>query len=166
MNKKEIKNKIKEAKEQIKDLQETVNNLEEQLNKLESRWKPEENERYYYIAPDGEVIRSYNDKSTSCRNRISIGNCFKIEKEAEFEVERLKVIAELKDFSFEPDWKIRGYRDKYVLAYNHYSEEIVYCTDTWRQRDNIYFETEADVKNAIEQVGEDRILKFLFGVRE
>lgn len=165
MNKKEIKNKIKETKKQIENLQKTVNNLEEQLNKTDSRWKPEWNENYYYIQPNGTTAFT-NNLSDTDQDIIAIGNCFKTKEEAEFEVERLKVVAELKEFAFEPDWKIRGYRDKYVLAYNHYSEELVYCTDTWRQRDNIYFETEADVENAIKQVGEDRILKFLFGVEK
>lgn len=161
MNKKEIKNKIKEAKEQITELQKTVNNLEEQLNKT-GRWKPEEDERYFYILSDGDVSCGYNDKGTFCKNRISIGNCFKTREEAEFEVDRLKVLAELKEFAFEPDWK-DGKQDKYALAYNHVNEEVDYCISIYLKKDEIYFETREDVKNAIERVGKYRIKKYLFG---
>lgn len=166
MNKKEIENKIKEVKEQITELQQTVNNLEEQLNKTEGRWKPNENEQYYYICSDGVVVHGYNGKDTSCKNRISVGNCFKTMEEAKFEAERLKVIAELKEFTFEPaDWKDRN-QGKYVLAYDHIEKKITYCILMWIQRDNLYFETKEIMKKAIEQVGEDRIMRFLFGVEK
>ena len=164
MNKKEIKNKIKEAKEQIKDLQKTVNNLEEQLNKSEGRWKPEWNEHYYYIQPNGVTVFT-NNLSDVDQSIVAIGNCFKTKEEAEFEVDRLKVLAELKEFAFEPDWK-DGKQDKYALAYNHVTDEVDYCIAINMQRYNIYFETKEDVKNAIERVGKYRIMKFLFEVEK
>ncbi len=165
MNKKKIKNKIKEAKEQITELQETINNLEEQLNKTEGRWIPERNEQYYYIDSDGEAIRSYNDDGTYYKNIISIGNCFKTKEEAEFEVERLKVIAELKEFAFEPNWEDRN-QNNYTITYSHSMNEIGYCISHWIQRDSIYFETKEIMEKAIEKVGENRIKKYIFGVEE
>lgn len=161
MNKKEIKNKIKEAKEQITELQKTVNNLEEQLNKADGRWKPEWSKNYYFIQPNGTTAFT-NNLSDTDQDIIAIGNCFKTREEAEFEVDRLKVLAELKEFAFEPDWK-DGKQDKYALAYNHVNEEVDYCLSIYLQKDEIYFETREDVKNAIERVGKYRIKKYLFG---
>ncbi len=166
MNKKEIKNRIKEAKEQITELQKTVNNLEEQLNKPDGRWKPERNENYYYIQQDGYIGLTNNLYDIDQRT-IAIGNCFQTQKEAEFEVERLKVITELKEFAFEPDWEDNN-QGKYVLAYDHIEKKITYCILMWIQRDNdnLYFETKEFMEKAIEKVGENRIKKYLFGIEE
>lgn len=153
---------IEEQEEEIRKLEKLKRALEEKGD----RWIPKIGDTYYYVSGTGYVYETQNNEGVYDLNLIRIGNCFKTEKEAEFEVERLKVITGLKEFAFEPDWEDNN-QDKYVLAYNHMRKEIDYDVAHWVvQSNNIYFETGADVENAIKQVGEDRILKFLFGVEK
>lgn len=162
MNKKEIKKEIKQKQKQLEELRKIVSNLEEQLNKM-SRWKPTINEPFYFCSSAGNIYREvyYNHNDL-----IKIGNYFKTEKEARFEVERLKVIAELKEFTFKPDWKDMT-QDKYAIVYNQFQNQVEWrCNNNCIQRNDMHFETREDIEEAIQQVGEDRIKKYLFGVEE
>lgn len=163
MNKKEeILEKINEANEQITELQKTIDNLEEQLNK-DSKW-PKEDDLYYYISGCGSINRAFFEKTEYHIAKIEIGNCFKTKEEAEFALERLKVRAELKEFGFKPtDWYKDTTESKYSIYYDNCSQQLAIDYILFMQDDVIYFKSRDIAKKAIEQVGEDRIKKYLFG---
>ena len=88
-----------------------------------------------------------------------IGNVFKTKKEALFEVEKRKVLHELKQLGrpFEllsENWCI------YINGHgqiDYYSEEV-----SQYLYGNYYFNTKEEAIRAVEQIGEDRIHEYLF----
>lgn len=165
MNRSYLECKIAETENKIAELKNELDNLKKEQNKQDGRWKPNINDDYYYINDKAAAQFNINMGTHGDKELFSIGNYFKTEEEAEFELERLKIIEELKEFAFEPNWKDVN-QDKYIIEYNHFVKEIDYGMSYCLQSDNIYFETKEDVENAIKKVGEDRIKKYLFGVTE
>jgi len=91
----------------------------------EEEW-PQEGDTYYLIRSEGTLdsSRFYNDYPDDI-NRITIGNCFRTEEEAEFEVGRLKVITEMKKFAEPEDRKWDG-RNEHWAIYINIAKEIEY----------------------------------------
>ena len=58
-----------------------------------TRWKPEADQKYYFLNNDGSVGYNHWDGDHIDRNRFEIGNCFKTVEEAEKAVEYLKALA-------------------------------------------------------------------------
>lgn len=125
-------------------------------------------DRYCYITADGELrfVSWQNDESD--KNKLYIGNIFLTEEDAEFEVERLKVIAELKRYAKEfsdEEWR-NGNTAKY-LFYRSFPGNRIYITSTYSAHyPCLYFESMEKAKQAFNAVGEERIKKYYFGVKE
>ena len=132
----------------------------------EKEW-PQDVDDYYYIHSDGSISRSvFYLNDSFCKNTLSIGNCFRTREEAEFEAERLKVIAEMKKFAEPEDKKWDGHNKHWCFLYDCNSVFIqVICKITFKH-DGIYFESEEKARECVEAVGEDRIMKYYVGVEE
>lgn len=157
MNKQEIQNKINELEKQLTELKEELNNPESKV------FKPEYGEIYYYIYSVGVI--DYDDWLDTAVNisRYAIGNCFATSEEAEFEIERLKVITELKRFAEghnEPiDWNDRQTVVHYI-AYDYLDKEVcIYFTLDVKSND-IYFSSKEIANQAVKEISEDRIKKY------
>lgn len=144
-----------------KKLNETI-----KLNDVEY-WYPKINENYYLIANDGTVEITVNKKMNNDYNRYAIGNMFKTKKEAEFKLEQIKVYLELKNFALKNNecninWNnIIQY--KYVIVYNNIHDILLIDKFSYVQSFNqIYFTSKELALKAIEEVGEERIKKYLF----
>lgn len=141
-------------------------------HKDNKRWKPNDDERYFTIDSSGGISTStwnekYNYLNEIDLNRYSLNNIFKTKEEAEFELERKKVMIELEDYAREHndeiDWD--SMEEKYFICYNHHKYcvcvkfciFIEYCNAT-------YFSSRKIAENAIKYVGEDRIKKYCFGI--
>ena len=138
--------------------------LVEKANKpKKKRWEPESEERFWAIDITGKVYEMLNRVQLHTDNMISIGNCFKTKEEADFAAERLKVIKELNDFADE-DTYWRGEEDVCVLFYNFTWKKVVIESvyGAGVKGNDIYFRTPEEAKNAIETVGEERIIKYYF----
>ena len=125
----------------------------------------ENNSKYWYIF-DGKVCASIWTGSEDDKSRLCIGNAFHTKEEAEFALEKLKVIHELKQFA-EPKntvWDFNEYH--YVICYDCTRKEIDYKCSIINKYFDITFATEEMVRKAVEAVGEDRIKKYYFGVEE
>lgn len=152
-----------------KEEQEQFNALVEKANKPKCKvWKPEIREKYYtvgigdsYILWQGDVIDELN---------YAIGNCFITRKEAEFALERLKVIAEMKRYiaehdDVEIDWSNRNQK-KWYIFYHH----DIGCIDTDYYihpqiiDSSLYASSAETLKDMVKEIGEDRIKKYYFGV--
>ena len=155
--------------------QETITNtLQEDWEVVEESkvWKPEKDGHYYYYNDMGHIYESCYDGDSTDKNRLEFGNCFKTKEEAEHMVEKLKVINELKKFALENneaeiDWNNLSQK-KYVIIYDPENQNVdVYCY--WRTQYipfNIHFTSEKIAQKAIETIGEDRIKKYYFDVKE
>ena len=160
MKRSEYEAKLNKYEEEIQEIQKCI----EELRKIEIEedgvWKPKLEEKYWYINNNSFPYKDTWVDTYVDDCRFDIGNVFKTQEDAEFQVERLKVITKLKQFSHEFTY---GYRNFYInlsngdtLSYNYRSNVMVQGV--------IYFESEEKVNEAIEAVGEDRIKKYLFGV--
>lgn len=97
---------------------------------------------------------------------LSIGNAFHTKKEAEFALEKLKVIHELKQFA-EPKnsvWDFNAHH--YVIYYDYAKKKIRYNSTAIMKFSDITFATEEMARKAVKAVGEDRIKKYYFEVEE
>ena len=156
--------KIAELKEEITRLQGRIEDLEKS-EKKSSKWKPKDGEVYWYITEHGHAVYDIWEDDNIDDERYAIGNCFPTEESAEFEVERLKVIAEMKEFSFEQDWNNK-YQRKYFLYYNCDGADIEIDFYVSTAYDVIYFNSKEQAQACIDSVGQERIKKYYFRIKE
>lgn len=157
------------------DLQEKIEALEKEFNekieilKSEAQQEdefPKVGEYYFHIDDTGNIYRTeyappYNDDDYECRK--GIGNIFETRYETVFAVEKLKVEAELREFSR----PFKHGRFDYYLFFDIESDCLdVHFTSYCPPQGAIYFESEEKAKQAIKSVGEERIKKYIFGVGE
>lgn len=143
------------------DIEEAIKAYEEELNSQDGgHWIPAEEERYWWIDTEGYVDWTEWHGCTDDEGRLSIGNVFKTEKEAEFEVERLKILTIMRKYSspFVYD------KTNYFLVYYHDSKTI--GIDYYWSIDSgcPYFETKEIAHQVINEIGEDRLKKYWFGL--
>lgn len=138
--------------------------LIEKANKQKNNmWKPGIKDKYWYIDPDGDITShvhtEYNDDQF-----LEIGNYFRTREEAEFAVERLKVIQQLKELAngFKPDF--HSEKDQISIKYNpRWGVIPAIVNDIYIL---IYFETREAAKKAIVQIGEERLKKYYFCIED
>lgn len=128
---------------------------------------PKYGDKYYFINEDEAWQSSWCNDVTD-RERLSLGNCFETREEAEFEVERLKVLHEMKQFAEPKDYKWDSFNEHHYIFYrflNLNTNNVVAIGHVNScKSDEIYFESEEDAKACIESVGEDRIKKYYLRV--
>lgn len=138
-------------------------------------WEPKEDEEdLYYIINDGIDYCFYNDDDTD-KFLMAIGNCFQTEEQAKFMIEKLKVIHELEKFAYENnseeiDWSdVNQAKYHLVGVFGDKGNNYIKICSTFMLKElpfNIYFISEEIAKKAIETIGEDRIKKYYFGIKE
>lgn len=143
--------------------------IEKSTKKKSKVWKPELEETYYRIEGT-KVISNIWHNIPYDNYSYSIGNCFQTEEEAEFAVERLKVIAELKRFAQEHnekeiDWNNFN-QDKFSITYNSYDKKIDYVLSNGCKINFISFTSKKVLFDAIDAIGEDRIKKYYLEVED
>lgn len=141
--------------------------IEKIPHKPKSVWDLKEEDKYYYINCYGEIDSTFYDCDEDV-DIIKCGNAFLTEKEARFEVERRKCEAVLLKYGTRD---LMSFGDKYtkkyyiqydydvnkIMIFKHYSIGI---------QGVINFKTEELAQKAIEEVGEDRLKKYVFNVKE
>lgn len=136
-------------------------------------WEPKKDEKYYIICGDGSIDYTNYDGDDADIRLMAIGNCFQTEKQADFMVEKLKVIHELEKFAYENNTEEIDWNDtnqaKYCLVEvcGDQGKNYIKICSTFMLKElpfNIYFISEEIGRKAIETIGEERILKYYFGV--
>lgn len=102
----------------------------------------------------------YNDEYDL--NCMALGNCFLTKEEAESELERVKIEAEMIQLGGRRKFKHNG--DNYGIDYCEGLGITLYHYKFLQGL--IYFDTLKETEDAIKTIGEDRIKKYLFGVEE
>ncbi len=159
MNKEEkILNEIKETRNHLRSLELEVSSL--RLNK--KRWKPSLGEVYYCIN-FGHVSRFINTFGVD--DNISTGNYFQSKEEVSFEIERLKILEQLKSYSYSftcKDWKDEQIL-KYFIYYNYETGTIeIGFEDNYSTGNMIYFISEKSAKEAIANIGFENLKRYYF----
>ena len=125
-------------------------------------------DRYFFLTASGIIQGSFWHDDISDHNRLSIGNISLTEEAAEFARERLKVIAELKKYAKE--FSDEEWSNTTILKYVIYlisQDYRMYITSHYSVRyPFLYFESKEKAQEAIDAVGEERIKKYYFGVKE
>lgn len=148
-----------------KELNEEVKQMIKEANQdqVKSIWdlKKADGERYYRIYGDGDIDKLFFNTDYDERAR-DIGNAFLTREEADFELERRKVEAIMRKYSrpFE-DGKTNYFlvcnRDGKTTGIDYY----------WSIDCGVpYFESEEIAQKVIDEIGEDRLKKYWFGVKE
>lgn len=153
------------------DEKETFNRLVEKANRKSKVFKPEKNKNYYFITANGVV--EYQNWDEDCYDDAcyELGNCFETEEQAEFAIEKQKVYMELKRYALEHnereiDWS-NIYQAKWCIIFNHIENLLQIRNYTCNEQiGQIYFTSKEIAQNAIQKIGEDRIKKYLFEVKD
>lgn len=153
------------------DERNTLLKLIEKANKPKNRvWKPDWGERYYMISDNGTIVNLLCTRDNTDKRTFIIGNCFKTIEEAEFALEKQKVITELKRFALENNGCKLDWNDdttsKCYLCYNHRESKIDVSFNSFLQAAVIYFSSEDIAKQAIKTIGKDRLKKYYFEVND
>lgn len=135
-------------------------------------WKPKKGDKYFFISSRLEVVKFNNQEDSVDKKVINSGNYFKTKEEAQHMVEKLKVIKELQDFAIENrdeeiSWEEDSrYKFSIYFDYKWKMIRISWATVAHDSPFNIYFASEKAIHDAIDSIGEDRIKKYYFDVKD
>lgn len=117
-------------------------------------------EKYYYNEHDSVTFGYFWNDTDWDFGRLAIGNVFVTENAAKFAAERLKVLAQMREWA-------GNWNDPYRILYidGRVESETVFVGRCISYGE-IRFATEADAKNCIKAVGKDRLKKYYFGIPE
>lgn len=147
---------------------ETLLKLVEKGNKTNKR--RERLETYYFISDKGAICCKCALGAVN-EIRYRLGNYFQTKEEAEFARNKQLIYQQLKDYALEHtteefDWNSPN-QFKWFIRYDNKYKKIIYSWTRYSIDINqIYFTSEEIAKAAVEEVGEDNIKKYLFGVNE
>ena len=133
-------------------------------------WDLKNGDVYYFLTSYGYVMKTVWVNTDADNEKLSIGNAFLTEEDAEFARERLKVIAELKKYAKEfsdEDWARNTCVQKYYIYYD-WSTGKLFANYNYEVScgNQLLFESGEKAQEAIAAVGEERIKKYYFGVKE
>ena len=119
-------------------------------------------EEYYYLLASNGVIVEYPYCNKSDEDARDMGNAFLTEDEAEFERERRRIEAVMRRYSR----PFKHEEDNWYIEYSHASKHV--GIDALYEYDCgiAYFESEEIVRDVIDEIGEDRLKKYWFGVKD
>lgn len=144
---------------------------EYESNKTGTLYKPYYGDTYYYI---NYALNSINKGIWINRNidlnNYSFNNVFKTKEEAEFELERNRIIQKLRYYAMKYnkplDWG-NTEECKYFIYYDYKYKCIDLGYNTFIETCNtIYFSSREIALNAIKEIGADNIKKYVFRISE
>ena len=144
--------------EELKALKQRIAELEEQVE--QEKEFPQVEDDYWYVNGDAETMLAVWYGDDYDKGRLSIDNVFKTRNQVEFAAEKLRVEAELRKFS-RPF--IEG-EDNWYMALGD-AFETYYMNDSIDPIQGvIYFDSLKRAHQATDEIGAERIKKYIFGV--
>lgn len=132
--------------------------------------KPRQLEEYFYINDDGAIIQSRWTNDSLDNGRWELGNVFFTKESAWFAREKKKIKTELQRFAdkYNDPEKEAWNNDNghYMIAFNHRVNDLFITRGYYIEEESATYSFTSDsiARDAIEAVGKDRILKYIFGV--
>nr|DAH61747.1 MAG TPA: hypothetical protein [Caudoviricetes sp.] len=162
MNKQEILDEMNKTKEHLANMEKLLEEVERK------RWKPEDNEKYWFITDYGTVNYTlFMPKIQNDNMRFKNYNCFPTREQAELETEKILVRRRLEDIA-------RRLNKSRTIDWNNY-EQAKHCIELYKNNiiTNFYschksqgttYCLDGDFKDiAIQEIGEERLKKYLRG---
>ena len=149
------------------NLQKVIETDKEEQKKKETKnhWKPITSEKYFFTYSDGDVDSVIWTENKADKGRYGLRNVFRTKEDAEFEVERRKIIAELQNYADDHNGEISNLSDAFWIAFDEDDMSITVETDSYLPPvGTVLFSDEDTAYDAIETIGEDRIIKYMFGI--
>ena len=142
--------------------------IEKIPQKPKSVWDLKIGDEYWYITLLGYVEEVSYQSDDEDINIIKSGNAFLTREEAEFEVERRKCESILLKYGTMDLISLGdNYTKKYYIQYDYDVNKImIFKHYSIGIQGVINFKTEELAQKAIEEVGEDRLKKYIFNVKE
>lgn len=147
------------------DLQKVADTNKEENKKKDAnkRWKPKFGENYFRIDSCDDIALLRWDNDIIDNKYYNFRNIYKTKEEAEFEVERRKVMIELQNYADEHNGEIEHPAYAFWIALNE--DEITVETESYLAPvGTVLFSNEDTAYDAIEAIGEDRILRYMFRI--
>ena len=162
---------IKNLDNLTNDEKKTLIRLAEKANRKSKAFKPKSNDNYYIITDGSTVCCAYCEDNKWDESRFNIGNMFETREEAEFALEKQKVYTQLKRYAFEHnegaiDWDDTKQEKWYINLDIKYKSLVITYNLTWKSINDVHFTSKEIAKNAISEIGEEKIKKYLFEVEE
>ena len=166
-NLKSLKNIIENYSEELKYLPHSeIENLQALLKDIKDRPKSiwdldiDNGQEYYCLFNDGQISRlSFLDVYD--KNTRDIGNAFLTREEAEFDVERRKVESIIKRYSRPFKYDEYNY---YIVCDKRYNK-IEFLENHYVYNGLSYFESTEIARKVVDEIGEDRLKKYWFGIK-
>lgn len=158
MNKEEILKEIEKTKQHL-------TNMEKMLKECDERWKPKDNEKFWYIDSSGSV--NYSLFMSETESRFKNYNCFQTREQAEQEAEKILIRRQLEDIArrlnkgIKIDWN-NTEQSKYCieLYFNNIVTDFYYC---YKTQGTVYCLDENFKDVAIQEIDEERLKEYLRG---
>ena len=140
--------------------------IEKIPQKPKSVWELTEEDMYYCIHNYGDISQYLFDSDTDKDIRY-LGNAFLTEEEAYHELERRKCEAILLKYGTRDIRSLDDDTNKYYIIFDNSVDKIIFpCCNYMQNQGTIYFESKELAQKAIKEVGEDRLKKYVFNVKE
>lgn len=158
MNKEEILKEIEKTKQHL-------TNMEKMLKECDERWKPKDNEKFWYIDSSGSV--NYSLFMSETESRFKNYNCFQTREQAEQEAEKILIRRQLEDIARrlnkgqEIDWYNKNQSKHCIeLFCNEIMSDSYF---TYKTQGTVYCLNKLFKDVAIQQIGEERLKNYLRG---
>lgn len=165
MKGKEIRMKSKEYEQRLEALEREIAVLRQETvedgSEIPPHHRPEliPGKIYYYLDSGGNVMSALPEKMISDSCRLDFGNVFLTKDAAKYAAEYYKVLAQMREWA-------GNWNDPYELGYDGCEVEAVRDCMKCVTYGELRFASENDAENCIKAVGEDRLIKYYFGVRD
>lgn len=144
--------------------------IEKIPQKPKTLWDLKEKDEYYYIDICGDVDITTFGIGTCWEDKkiIEVGNAFLTKEESKHEAERRKCEAVLLKYGTRDMMSLGDkYTKKYYIQYDYDVNKImIFKHYSIGIQGSINFKTEELAQKAIEEVGEERLKKYVFNVKE
>lgn len=141
---------------------EDIINFDEWFEEIDKAgWKPTKGDEYWTIYNNGNIDKSTWKDDYTDKERYKMGNCHRTEEDAEHAKEVRIAQTKIKRSSdFKPDWKNRN-QLKWYVGYNHDNKSLrVYAVSYVDHGAIVYYKTEEDAEQAIEDLEPEYLLHF------
>lgn len=138
------------------------------IKKPKSVWDLKNGDEYYAIDSCGNISQEEWHGVHIDLSYRDTGCAFLTEEEAEFDLERRKIEAQMLRFGGHRKYDYE--RNNFCFSYDQEKDSVyIYLADfssAWQPGQGIYFSKRKNAEKALIEIGEDKIIKYLFSIDE